>query len=206
MAVAAVILAAGASSRLGEPKQLVVLAGERLLDRAVRLAAEAGCDPVVVVLGARAEEIRTACSLGTANVVINEDWAQGMASSIRCGIAEAHSRDGAIVMTCDQPAVTAAHLRQLTLCDTHGDTAHDNAPFGRVTMGNPGEAVASSYAGRRGVPAYFPAGYFSVLSELAGDSGARVLLETAASIDLPGGELDIDTPEALAIARQLYKG
>jgi CTP:molybdopterin cytidylyltransferase MocA len=187
MNVGAVILAAGASSRLGEPKQLVRLVGERLLERAVRVAAEAGCDPLVVVLGAEAEAIQAACSLGQARVIVNDAWAQGMASSIRCGVAAVTQCNATILMTCDQPAVTATHLQRLM--QTRGE-----------------EPVASSYAGRRGVPAYFPATYFTKLFNLEGDSGARVLLETAVSIDLPGGELDIDTPEALVIARQLYEG
>ena len=81
---AAVILAAGASVRLGEPKQLVRLCGERLLERAVRVAAEAGCEPVMVVLGAGAERIAAECRLGAAGVVVNADWAAGM-GAVRAG-------------------------------------------------------------------------------------------------------------------------
>ena len=180
--MAAVILAAGASSRLGEPKQLVVVAGERLLERAVRVATAAGCSPVVVVLGASAERVLAECALGAAIVVVNEAWASGMASSIRAGIAVIDA-DGVILMTCDQPAVTAEHLKRLMDAD---------------------EPVASSYAGRRGVPAYFPRRCFAALRSLKGDAGARALLQAAPAVELAGGDLDVDTQEALKAARVEY--
>jgi len=186
MPVAAVILAAGASSRLGEPKQLVLLAGERLLERAARVAAEAGCEPVVVVLGSQAHAIQAGCALSHAIVVVNDAWAEGMASSIRCGVAQVASCEAVIVMTCDQPAVTAAHLRSL------------------IALGA-NEPVASSYSGRHGVPAYFPLRYLSALGELQGDAGARSLLESASAVELAGGDLDIDTPEALTAAQKIFE-
>jgi molybdenum cofactor cytidylyltransferase len=134
---AAVVLAAGASTRLGEPKQLVMLAGETLLERAVRTAREAGCEPVVVVLGAAYVEILGNCGLGDAVTVINSDWKEGMSSSIRLGIRTlgfiAKDADGVVLMTCDQPAVTAEHLRAIIASGTR---------------------AASAYAGRAGVPAY----------------------------------------------------
>ena len=186
MKVAAIILAAGASTRLGEPKQLVLLGGERLLERAVHVAQQAGCDPVVVVVGAHAERIVAQCCLDSTRTVVNPDWREGMASSIRCGLGQLDaSPDAAILMTCDQPAVTADHLRALM-------QAGIDAP------------VASHYAGRRGVPACFPAANFVELSLLAGDEGARRLLRSALTIELVGGELDIDTPQTLAVAKSIY--
>ena len=184
---AAVILAAGASSRLGQPKQLVALAGERLIERAVRVATSAGCVPVVMVLGASSARILDVCSLTSARVLINEAWPEGIASSIRLGItAIATEVDAAILMTCDQPAVTPKHLlRLIELC---AETP-----------------VASAYAERRGVPACFPARHFEELLRLRGDEGARRLLETALTVELPGGELDIDTPDALEAARSVYR-
>lgn len=184
---AAVILAAGASTRLGERKQLALLAGERLLERAIRIADEAGCAEIVVVLGFESENIAAQCNLGRASVVVNDLWREGLASSIRAGIAYiANSSDRALLMTCDQPAVTPNHLVQLK-------TACAEAP------------IASSYANRQGIPACFPARSFPDLLHLRGDIGARDLLAAAPSIALPGGELDIDTPEALNTARQLYE-
>ena len=182
-AVAAIILAAGASTRLGQPKQLALLGSEMLLARAVRVAQEAGCSPVIVVLGAEAKHIRAACPLHNAKVILNERWRDGMASSIHCGLNAASDASGALLMTCDQPAVTPVHLRALTNCD---------------------EVMASAYTGRHGVPAYFPATSFAMLMQLTGDAGARDLLCAARAIPLAHGELDIDTPEALAEAHRLF--
>ncbi len=183
----AVVLAAGASTRLGELKQLATLAGESLLERAVRTAREAGYAPVVVVLGSSAEQIVEQCDLSDALVVVNEHWDEGMAGSIQLGMQTvetvARDADGAVLMTCDQPTVTAEHLRAL-----------------RST----GEATASAYVGRRGVPAYFPRAVFAALLALTGDSGARDLLVQAHSENLAHGELDIDTAEDLARARELF--
>jgi len=183
MKTPAVVLAAGASVRLGEPKQMVRLAGETLLERAVKTAREAGCSPVVVVLGADAERIQIQCDLSDAVVAINDEWSEGMASSIRVGVGAVRDADGVVLMTCDQPAVTAAHLRALM---------------------KTGEATASTYAARRGVPAYLPASAFAQLLELRGDAGARDLLREAEAVELAGGELDVDTAEDFARARELF--
>lgn len=192
MKFAALVLAAGASTRLGEPKQMVQLGGtngnERLLERAVRIASEARCSPVVVVLGARAGEILETCHLEGAIIVLNEGWAEGMGSSIRAGMAVlASDIAGVILMTCDQPAVTVEHLGTLIM---HGLES--------------GEPVASSYAGRRGVPAFLPVGLFAALGQLHGDEGARSLLAASRRVDLPGGELDVDTRELLEAARRRF--
>jgi CTP:molybdopterin cytidylyltransferase MocA len=183
MRVGGVILAAGASRRLGEPKQLLMLGGETLLERAVWVAHAAGCSPVVVVLGASVEVIRAGCELDDAVVVVNEDWAEGMGSSVRTGVRAVWSLDGCVVMTCDMPAVTAEHLRVLM---------------------SSGEVTASSYSGKKGVPAYFPVTAFQSLIELRGDSGAKDLLRSARFVELVGGELDVDTMEDLARARALF--
>jgi molybdenum cofactor cytidylyltransferase len=182
---AAVVLAAGASRRMGSPKQLAVLGGETLLERAVRVARGAGCQPVVVVLGASADVIRAGCVLGDAEIVVNQDWAEGMGASVRAGVGALPDVDGCLVMTCDMPAVTPAHLRAL--------------------MGS-GGFMASSYAGRRGVPAYFPRSMFSELMTLRGDAGARDLLGAASAIELEGGDLDVDTVEDLERCRRLRFG
>jgi len=182
--IAAIVLAAGASTRLGEPKQLIVIDGETLLERAVRTAREANCAPVVVVLGANAERIREQCDLGDAVVVVNEAWEEeGMASSIRIGVDALGGTDGVVLMTCDQPAVTADHLRALM---------------------RSAEVTASAYAGRRGVPAYFPASSVPELLQLRGDTGARELVRSAVAVELAGGELDVDTYRELVRARELF--
>ena len=185
--VAALILAAGASTRLGEPKQLVQIGGETLLERAVRTATEAGLAPVVVVLGASAARIVGTCNLKEAWVVVNSRWHEGMASSIRAGMELVRTFagvQGVVVMTCDMPAVSRSHLEAL--------------------VGAGQEAVASRYSGRHGVPAYFAASFFPTLLSLEGDQGARALLRDRLAVDLSDGDLDIDTPESLDQARQRF--
>ncbi len=86
MSVAAIIVAAGSSSRLGQPKQLVLVDGEPLLQRAIRCAVEAGAEPVFVVLGAHRQDIQNAVDFGFARVLVNDDWEEGLASSIRTGM------------------------------------------------------------------------------------------------------------------------
>ena len=183
--IAAIVLAGGRSSRLGEPKQLIRVAGETLLDHAIRVASEAGCEPVIVVLGAAAEQVASATRFGQALVVRNDLWQEGIASSIRAGVAgvPAHAA-GAVLMVCDQPAVPATHLEKL--------------------MEMPERATASRYAGQNGVPAYFPASDFARLGALHGDTGARGLLRDAPAIELPGGEIDIDTPDDLRRMHELF--
>lgn len=181
--IAAVVLAAGASRRLGSPKQLAMLGDETLLERAVRLAREAGCSPVIVVLGADHQEVLAHCRLGDAVPVIHDNWEEGMGSSIRLGVDACASATGVVVMTCDQPAVTVEHLQAL--------------------MRGP-NIKPSSYAGRKGVPAFFPASSFGELRALRGDVGARELLRSAAAVELEGGDLDVDTPEDLERAQSLF--
>jgi molybdenum cofactor cytidylyltransferase len=181
---AAVVLAAGSSQRLGELKQLVRLGGETLLERAIRVCGEAGCEPVVVVLGASADAVREGCALGDAVVVLNAEWAEGMGSSVRAGLrALAADAEGCVIMTCDMPAVSADHLRALMVT---------------------GGITASAYTRRRGVPAYFPASMFTRLTELHGDAGARELLKEVRAVELVGGELDVDTIADLERAREMF--
>ena len=183
--ITAIILAAGASARLGYRKQTLVYKGETLLDRAVRIAREAGVPETVVVLGAFADEIARACRLEGCTVVHNADWMKGMGTSIRCGVDAVARADagaaGAVVLVCDMPAVTAEHLRALK-------------ETGRLT--------ASLYDGKRGVPAYFPRAIFPELLKLEDARGANHLLLIADTVTLTHGNFDIDT---LADAAQLNR-
>ena len=183
---AIVILAAGASRRLGRPKQTEMLGGESLLARAVRVAREAAMAAVYVVVRAGDDAVEAEARRLPCEVVLNGEAEEGMASSIRAGVrAVDGTAAGAVVMTCDQPAVTAEHLRTL------------------VTEAG-GEVVASEYAGRRGVPAYFPAAVCGELLLLRGDAGAREMLRSARVVRLEGGELDVDTETELARARAAF--
>jgi molybdenum cofactor cytidylyltransferase len=183
MNVPAVILAAGASRRMGQPKQLALLDNETLLERTAKLCKEGGLHPIIVVLGASAEAILGQVSLIDVMVVMNETWNEGMASSIRVGVSVLPPNvQGCVILTCDMPAVTAEHLNKLARCT---------------------ELTASSYTQRRGVPAYFPKALFGKLLGLQGDMGARGLLAEGQEIALAGGGLDIDTPKDLEYANSL---
>ena len=186
MSVAAVILAAGASTRLGQPKQLVELGGERLLERAVRTAREAGLSPVIVVVGARAAEITAQCNLREAQIVRCERWAEGMSQALAAGVAAVAETNASscVVLTTDMPFITSLHLQSLSK--------------------RRGEVRASEYAGRKGVPAHFPRSTFSELLRLEGDTGARDLLQAAVAVDLNDNALDIDTPQDLAAVRSRF--
>jgi CTP:molybdopterin cytidylyltransferase MocA len=188
MSVAAIILAAGASRRLRQPKQLVPYGGETLLSRTIRLAGEAGAARVFVVLGAQAETIRASVNPHKATIVINENWEQGIASSIHAGLhALSADAEGVLILSCDQPRLTAEHLRAL---------------MDAFTAQSASAIVASAYAGVHGVPAIFPCAAFPNLLALEGDKGARALLvrPPCPLIALPfaGGETDIDEPDDLA--------
>jgi CTP:molybdopterin cytidylyltransferase MocA len=193
MQVVSIVLAAGFSRRLGAAKQMARLGGRTLLEGAVKTALEAGLEPVFVVVRGEQKMAFCVANLDSARLesgvvtVVNPEAAEGMASSVRAGVRAAAGTagiTGVVVLACDQPAVTAGHLREL-------------AQGGE-------EVVASRYAGRNGVPAYFPARAFSELLELRGDAGARGLLQDARAVELPGGELDIDTVEDLERAVRLY--
>ncbi len=177
--IVAAVLAAGASMRLGRPKQLIALDGEPLVRRAARLARASSCTEVAVVLGAHADAIApTLDGLGV-EVLENPLWPEGMGSSVRAAVgwALAECAQALLLVVCDQPRLTTAHLDALI------------AHRGRV---------GSSYLGVVGVPALFPAVDFPALAMVRGDRGARTLLAGAASIDWPDGAIDVDTDDDLA--------
>ncbi|HEX4284218.1 MAG TPA: nucleotidyltransferase family protein [Terracidiphilus sp.] len=191
MPVAAIILAAGASRRLGQPKQLVGFGGEALLERALRLAKEAGASPVLAVLGANFAPICASVTFNQAIPVFNERWEQGMSSSIHAGLLEADVRApesiGSLVMTCDQPHLSASYLRSLLEA-----FAAQSEPT----------IVSSIYAGIHGIPAVFPRSVYPKLHAIHGDKGARTLLAkppcAIVAVPCSGCEIDIDLPEDLA--------
>lgn len=180
--VYAVILAAGSSSRLGRPKQLLEWRERPLLQHALLSAAPIFEQRIVVVLGAHAETIRAGIDFAEARSIDNPDWQEGMASSIRAGVqALPASAAAALFLLCDQPLVTSAHLQNLL-------QAWQTAPHC---------IVASHYRQACGVPALFPAEYFAHLLSLKGDRGAKPLFkqfqDSLLKIPLPEAELDIDS-------------
>jgi molybdenum cofactor cytidylyltransferase len=190
MSVGAIVLAAGGSRRLGQPKQLLVLHGETLVARAIRIVGEAGATPIVAVLGARSDVIRESLGAGAAMIVNNGDWREGISTSVVAGmralLGGAPDSSGVLLVVCDQPRLEINHLRALI-------QAFEDR--------NEESIVASEYAGVQGVPAIFPRSEFSRLFALRGDRGARMLIAgaTRAVVALPfeGGEIDIDEPEDL---------
>jgi len=182
----AVLLAAGASTRFGSPKQLVRVAGRPLLHTAVTRAAEVTGNALIVVLGAGAAELAPLLRHSPCSVVINQDWREGLASSIRAGLARLPPAcTGVLLLLADQAAVTTDDLKRLA----------------GTWRKQPQYLAAALYAGITGVPAIFPRSAFRDLSELRGDAGARELLRRNADrlvrVPMPSAAIDIDTPEDL---------
>ena len=174
--IPAIILAAGASRRLGEPKQLLRHQGQTLLRRAV--AAAGACAPVLVVTGCRAEAMAAELAGLEVQVVVNPGWEEGMASSIRAGVAALpEGWEAVLFLVCDQPAVDAALV-------------------GRLISAWSGAPVACAYDGVLGIPALLPARFRDRLLGLAGDRGARSLLGEpgVVAVPFPEGAWDVDVP------------
>ena len=186
-----VVLAAGASTRFGSAKQLVRVNGRPLMLSAVSRAVELAGHSVTVVLGANAGELAPLLRHSPASVAINRDWQEGIASSIREGLAHAPATaDGLLIALADQAAVTTEDLRRLA-----GLWRRDTNAI-----------AAAQYAGSVGVPAIFPRWCFRELNELRGDRGAQVLMQRHVDrlvrLTMPSAELDIDRPEDLLALEQ----
>jgi molybdenum cofactor cytidylyltransferase len=183
MNVVCAILAAGASTRMGTPKQLLEIAGRPLLARIVEACCASRCSEVAVVLGAAATSIATAYQHTRAQTLHNPQWAQGLSTSLHCAVSWAQRREaaGLLVCACDQPLLSSARIE--ALC----------AAF----VGS-GRSVASSYGGTRGVPAILSATMFARALRIEGDRGAGALLRAEPGlleVPWPEGEIDLDTPE-----------
>jgi molybdenum cofactor cytidylyltransferase len=185
--VGIIILAAGASTRMGSPKQLLQFAGKSLIRHSVQIALASKCFPVVVVLGANKELIKLELEDLPVFVAENPEWEQGMASSIRCGLEMLTSvfpgAKATIVMLCDQPFVNTLFINNLV------DTFEKE----------PDHIVASYYGNDFGVPAAFPKKFFNELLSLQGNAGAKKLIQQhkaeVVPVVFPEGLVDIDTPE-----------
>ena len=177
MPVAGLVLAAGAGTRYGQPKAPVVLDGERMVDRAVRVLTEGGCDPVLVVLGAWVGHV------DGADVVVNDAWPEGMGSSLRAGLqhlADTCAADAVLVTLVDLPGVTPAAVTRLVEC--------------------PAALAVATYEGVRGHPVRLGRAHWAEAMAVAkGDEGARRLLGARDDVvlvevgDVARG-YDVDTP------------
>jgi len=182
--IGALILAAGGSSRLGEPKQFLEFCGETLIHAAARAAVEAGCDPVCLVTGETHDRVQSAVIDLSATVIHHPAWQRGIGSSLRFGLQHLADLDlsALLLLVCDQPQLDQQILR--ALIHRRADT---NSPI-----------VASRYARTLGVPALFARVCFSELAQLPDESGAKKVIEAdprrVAHIEFPGGAIDLDSP------------
>jgi molybdenum cofactor cytidylyltransferase len=188
--IGAVVLAAGPSTRMGRPKQLLQFCGQTLVRRAASVAVEAGCRPVVVVTGANAVATREVLRELDVQEAENQQWPSGISSSLRVGVeavVRASPQTAAIIMmVCDQPFVTQELIARIVAA--HGETGRS--------------IIASSYGRSYGVPALFGKKYFAQLKALKGAIGAKQLIQKHIAdvqlVDFPQGEVDIDTPDDLS--------
>ncbi|HEY2340568.1 MAG TPA: nucleotidyltransferase family protein [Steroidobacteraceae bacterium] len=189
----AIVLAAGASTRFGSAKQLVRLAGRPLLHTAVTRASEVTGNALIVVLGSGAAQLAPLLKHSPGSVVINQEWREGLASSIRTGVARLPAACSAVMLLlADQAAVTAEDLKRLA----------------GSWRKQPQHIAAALYSGSCGAPAIFPRSSFRSLSELRGDTGARALLvrnpDRVVRVPMPSAAVDVDTPEDL-LALEAHK-
>jgi molybdenum cofactor cytidylyltransferase len=187
--VAAIVLAAGAGTRMGRLKQLLPYRTSTFIRHAIEQATEAGFAPLVVVLGAESAQVRASIAAFPVQIAENSDWHLGMGSSIACGMrtVQAVAADTPVVaiLLADQPLVTADHLRSM-----------------RALLSPDYSAVAAEYGGGFGVPALFQRKLFSSLLSLAPEAGAKQFLQRLGGavrpFPLPEAGIDIDTPEDYA--------
>jgi nicotine blue oxidoreductase len=185
--VAGLVLAAGAGSRFGQPKALVNLDGERLVDRAVRVLAEGGCNPTYVVAGA------TVLVVPRAIVIDNPEWATGMGSSLRAGLASlAEPLEAVVISLVDQPWIGSEVVRRLIAAGSSG-----------------AEVAVAAYDGRRRNPVLLARRWWREAAALAvGDVGARAFIDYRPDLVTPvecadvADPHDIDRPEDLTAAGQ----
>jgi molybdenum cofactor cytidylyltransferase len=182
-----VLLAAGSATRMGTAKQLLPYRGRSLLRHAAEAAVGSGLTPVVVVLGARAEQLRPELGGLPVLVAVNDAWERGMGTSVRVGLAAlraaAPDAAGVVFTLCDQPLAGPDVIRRLVA--SHRETRRP--------------VVASEYGGTLGVPALFAREYFPDLEGLADGEGAKQVIVAAAggahAVPFPDGALDVDSPE-----------
>jgi molybdenum cofactor cytidylyltransferase len=182
--VAAVVLAAGGSERMGQPKQLLPLGGQPMVCRVTERVCAAGLAQVVVVVGAHADAVSQALGNLAVEIVVNRAWAGGLSTSLRAGVGALRSEiQAAIVVLADQPALAPSLLRALV--------ARYQATGALI--------VAPFYQGQRGNPMLFDRMLFPELSAIEGDRGGRELLARyrdqleRVEIDDPALLIDVDT-------------
>ncbi len=195
MKTGVILLAAGSSSRLGRPKQLINYQGKTLIQKAIDEAQNSQADCLLVVLGANPDLIQTGFDHTKTPFVINPNWQFGMSSSMQAGLRflmEKKAIDQVLLMLCDQPFVDASLLDQLI-------TTKEESGKG---------IVASAYSNTSGVPALFDRTYFEELLQLTGSEGAKKVIfnhqAEVQALDFPLGAVDLDTEEDVNKFLSLY--
>ncbi|MEP5611153.1 MAG: nucleotidyltransferase family protein [Cyclobacteriaceae bacterium] len=181
-----IILAAGSSSRLGRPKQLLDYKGQPLLQHTIEIAAQLGCKASALVLGANAHSIEEKIDLKSLDLITNENWEEGIASSIRFGLSHLLDKKSdlkhVLFLLSDQPYLSVEVVRELL-------SAHDE-----------NQAItACNYKDQMGVPVIFGKLFFEELMQLKGDQGAKKIvmknIGIVSTITFVRGEIDVDTEE-----------
>jgi CTP:molybdopterin cytidylyltransferase MocA len=197
--IGGLVLAAGAATRFGAPKQLAELDGMPLLEHALRTMTATPVGRVVVVLGSAAEQIAAAVNFHGADPVVCTRWEEGQSASLACGLAELASCEAVVVTLGDQPRVSADAIRRVI--------AARNTPVGADAPPGTGGAAAvrATYGGEPGHPVLLEHDLFEALRDVSGDKGARNLLLSVPVLDVPcddlGGGEDVDTPAELDALR-----
>lgn len=184
---AIVILAAGSSSRMGKPKQLLKYKEETLIRRVCKLAIATGCEKIFPVLGANKDQIAKEIDDLKVDIIDNPNWEAGMSTSLKAAVQHIEATnlalEGILILLVDQPYVKFDFIEQLLA----------------TAKTNPTKIIATTYKNILGVPAYFPNTYFAALQAIKGDKGARKVLvqyqEQAIKLPFPEAAHDIDTPK-----------
>lgn len=189
--VGIVLLAAGGSSRMGSPKQLIPFQGKKLIQLVAERLLACRCFPTTVILGGNSREILPFLQGYELDILENLDWQAGMSTSIRCGVSFVESQypdvTHLLFALVDQPLIEAEHYYALV----------------EAAEKDPQKIVAAFYSDEPGVPVIFPRRFFPALKRLTGDQGARVLLRNLSAaelitIEMPAAMRDLDVPGDLA--------
>jgi molybdenum cofactor cytidylyltransferase len=186
--VAGIVLAAGPGTRFGGGKQLAELDGRPLLEYALGAMADSGLDRVLVVLGSGADEVRTGVQLHGAEPVLCERWEEGQSASLACGLAAVADAEAVVVTLGDQPRVPSEAIRRVM-----------------AARGDGAAVVRATYDSEPGHPLLLERELLGRLRDVTGDRGARNLLMSVATREVPcddlGGGQDVDTPAQLDALR-----
>jgi len=185
--IGGLVLAAGAATRFGAPKQLAELDGMPMLEHSVMAMTAAPVGRVVVVLGSGAEEVAARVNLHRAEPLVCSRWEEGQSASLACGLAALASCEAVVVTLGDQPRMSPDAIRRVIAA--RGDAS----------------AVRATYGGQPGHPVLLERDLFEALRDVSGDKGARNLLLSTNVLDLAcddlGGGEDVDTRAELDALR-----